>query len=51
MYDDMMERVERNMGLTRLTIMGFISALVLNTVIGLVISAFVKKEQETPAAA
>ena len=49
MYDDLMERMERNFGLTRVTIMAFISGVIINTILVLIIAAFVKKEVEIPA--
>jgi len=47
MYDDIMERMERNFGLTRMTILGFVSGVIFNTILALIVSAFVKKEVKT----
>jgi type VI protein secretion system component VasK len=46
MYEDAMERVERNMNLTRMTIMSLVGGTILYMIIGLIVAAFVKKEPE-----
>jgi len=45
MYDDMMERVERNLGLTRMTLTALISGTIFYAIVGLIAAAFIKKEE------
>jgi len=48
MIDDMMERMAKNFELKRMMISGFVGGVLINAVLGLILAAFIKKE-ETPA--
>ena len=45
MYDSIFERMEKRMSAQRMTIMAVIGGIVINTILGLIIAAFVKKEE------
>jgi hypothetical protein len=47
-YDMVLERMERMFTLKRMLVIGFLSGIFMNTIIGLIAAAFIKKE-ETPA--
>ncbi len=51
MYDDVLERMAKTMTVSYMTKMGLIIGPVLNAIIGLIVAAFLKKEEEisTPA--
>ena len=45
-YDQAMERVEKNLTLQRMVINALVWGFVINVILGLIVSAFVKKEQK-----
>ncbi len=45
MYDGIFEKMEKRMTAQRMTIMALVGGIVINTILGLIISAFVKKEE------
>jgi len=48
MLDDMIERLAKNFELKRMVIMAFVVGVIMNAIFGLILAAFIKKE-ETPA--
>jgi hypothetical protein len=50
MQDDMIERFARMFTVKRMLIMGFVSGVLFNAIVGLILAAFIKKE-DTPQAA
>jgi len=46
--DDMIEKMAKNFELKRMVIMAFVAGVVMNAILGLILAAFIKKE-ETPA--
>jgi hypothetical protein len=46
MYDDMFERMEKTMQVSRMIRLGLIGGVVINAILGLIIAAFLKKEEE-----
>jgi hypothetical protein len=45
MQDDMIARVDKNMAIGRMMIMALVGGIILNTILGLIVAAFIKKEQ------
>ena len=46
MYDNMFERMEKNFQVARMVKLGLIGGVVINAILGLIIAAFLKKEED-----